>query len=114
MGTKQTCVDISKVVTEMMGSRNSSLRPEIAWVHADCTDLGVFADASFDLVVDKSTFDALVTHEKQALVTVKFLKEASRICKTNRHFVCISLHSPPSVLPWLRRRCFDWTVRVVP
>eukprot|EP00439_Symbiodinium_sp_Y106_P021626 s3771_g2.t1 len=53
-----TALDISEVAIESMRQRNSETRPRIDWVVGDAFDLQL-EDQSFDLVIDKSTTDAV-------------------------------------------------------
>ncbi|CAE7801705.1 EEF1AKNMT [Symbiodinium sp. CCMP2592] len=53
-----TALDISEVAIESMRQRNSEARPRIDWVVGDAFDLQL-EDQSFDLVIDKSTTDAV-------------------------------------------------------
>lgn len=110
----QTCVDVSQAVIASMSERNCS-RPQIRWIAADCTDLTpALAEETFDLVIDKGLFDAVVCHDLHALMVVRLIRAACRATKIGGTYVCISLHKPGDVLKWLRRRAFGWRVRVVP
>jgi len=110
--TQQTCIDLSPSVVEQMRVRNAC-RP-MQWIAADCTDLtAVLEDDSFDLVIDKGTFDAITCHDSHALMLIKFLKEAFRVTKPGGVYICISLHESKDVLKWLRRKAFGWRVRDV-
>jgi len=109
--TQQTCVDVSVSVIEQMKSQYKDYAG-MHWISADCTDLGgLFPDETFDLVVDKSTFDAICCHDEHALMLTTFLKEMSRVLKYGGHYVCISLHAPGDVLKWLHRVAFGWRVQ---
>ncbi|CAE8610473.1 unnamed protein product [Polarella glacialis] len=112
----QTSVDISRVVVEQMAARNRGARPELRWLAADARELGTkdVPSDSFELVIDKSTMDALFCHEEHALAIGQFIKEAFRVTSLGGVFLSVSMHRPNSVLRWLRRRAFPWTVRVVP
>ena len=54
-----TNMDISSVCIEVMKNRNSKRRPELKWDVMDCRDLKYPAE-HFDLIIDKSTIDALL------------------------------------------------------
>merc|ERR1712224_841364 len=74
----QTCVDVSPSVVASMESRNRA-RPQMRWLACDCTDLqGVLEDETFDVVVDKGTFDAITCHDQHALMVARFVKAARR------------------------------------
>eukprot|EP00931_Biecheleriopsis_adriatica_P010800 TRINITY_DN111857_c0_g1_i1.p1 TRINITY_DN111857_c0_g1~~TRINITY_DN111857_c0_g1_i1.p1 ORF type:complete len:347 (+),score=70.63 TRINITY_DN111857_c0_g1_i1:35-1042(+) len=53
-----TALDISEVAIDAMRTRNAEARPKIAWVVGDAFDLQ-FEDETFDVVIDKSTTDAV-------------------------------------------------------
>lgn len=74
----------------------------------------LFADASFDLVYEKATIDALLCHDDRHAVLILFLlKEVHRVMKENAIYLCVSMHPPPQMLCFLRLPCFGWRVRVV-
>ena len=74
--TKITNIDISSVVIEQMAERSRLSRPEMKFLVGDVTDLHMYADSSFDILIDKSTIDALLCGEDSFLKTAKMLKEA--------------------------------------
>ncbi|KAF7308262.1 Methyltransf-25 domain-containing protein [Mycena chlorophos] len=53
-------VDYSRVVIEQMRTRHAETRPEMEWLEMDVRNLD-FADASFDVAIDKGTMDAMMT-----------------------------------------------------
>ncbi|KAJ7031795.1 S-adenosyl-L-methionine-dependent methyltransferase [Mycena alexandri] len=52
--------DYSSVVIEQMRRRHEEARPGMQWLEMDVRDLK-FEDGSFDIAIDKSTMDALMT-----------------------------------------------------
>ena len=74
--TKITNIDISSVVIEQMAERSRLSRPEMKFQVGDVTDLHMYADSSFDILIDKSTIDALLCGDDSFLKTAKMLKEA--------------------------------------
>jgi EEF1A lysine methyltransferase 4 len=54
-------IDFSKIVIDRMAEANQS-RPHMTWLEMDMCDL-TFDDASFDVVIDKATMDALLVDE---------------------------------------------------
>jgi SAM-dependent methyltransferase len=92
-------LDYSKNVIEAMKARHSSSRPEMEWIVMDMTDMSAFGDASFDVVIDKATTDALMTNEGDvwnpdaSLISAKrsMCTHISRILRPGGHFLQISL-----------------------
>lgn len=74
--TKITNVDISAVVIEQMAERSRISRPEMKFEVGDVTDLKMHSNASFDILIDKSTIDALLCGDLSFLKTAMMLKEA--------------------------------------
>ena len=68
-------IDISSVVIHQMRERSAKSRPHLCYQVADCTEMPEFADNSFDVVIDKSTIDAILCGESSFVNTAKMLKE---------------------------------------
>ena len=59
--TNVLCSDYSETCLTRMNSKHAALAPAVRYVYGDMLDLGAsFAEASFDLVLDKAGFDAIV------------------------------------------------------
>ena len=57
-----TSVDVSPVVIEQMESRKMKHnRHGLTYQTIDCTDMSVYPDDSFDVAIDKSTLDCLLS-----------------------------------------------------
>ena len=69
-------VDISSVVINQMAQRSAESRPLMGFEVADITSMPQYEDSSFDVLIDKSTIDALLCGESSFLMTAKMLKEA--------------------------------------
>lgn len=67
-------VDISPVVIEQMAKRNGYTRPEMKWEVMDVRDMASFASDKFDLIIDKSTIDALLCGDSAFLNTALMMK----------------------------------------
>jgi hypothetical protein len=63
-----TNTDISEVVISSMRSLHSSLRPQMEWLIADCTNMFTpttnLQRHSFDVIIDKATMDTLLFRHK--------------------------------------------------
>ncbi|GKY93724.1 endothelin-converting enzyme 2 [Mayamaea pseudoterrestris] len=55
-------IDYSSVVVHAMRQQHAMLRPKMEWLVMDMTNL-TFEDASFDVVIDKAAFDAMLADE---------------------------------------------------
>lgn len=95
-------LDYSEVVINEMIKKNQNLsnnianiRPHMSWQVGDMTNMKEhYADASFDIVLDKGALDALMsvddpeTHKKAKLM----FQEIKRVLKTSRSkYICITL-----------------------
>lgn len=95
-----TGLDISPVVIEQMSKRNAETRPGIKWVVGDCFNMDL-PDESFDLVIDKSTMDAVsCSPENMNTNMVRMTAEVSRVLRTGGTYIVFSACSGivPSVV----------------
>lgn len=67
-------MDISSVCIEQMKDRNLKLRPHMKWDVMDVRELK-YKDGFFDLIVDKSTIDALLCGDMAYLNVAIMLRE---------------------------------------
>ena len=86
-------MDISNVCIEQMTQRNKDIRPRMKFEVMDCTDLK-YQNEQFDLIIDKSTIDALVCGDFALLNVAKMMKECQRTLKTGGAYVAISYGCP--------------------
>jgi ubiquinone/menaquinone biosynthesis C-methylase UbiE len=56
----------------------------------------MYQDSSFDILIDKSTIDALLCGDDSFLKTAKMLKEAQRVLKVGGVYLAISYGNPES------------------
>ena len=57
-----------------------------------------FRDESYDIVIEKSTLDAILCGDKSFLNAAKMLKEVQRVLKTGGLYIIISYGSPDNRL----------------
>ena len=76
-----------------MTERNKDIRPRMKFEVMDCTDLK-YQNEQFDLIIDKSTIDALVCGDFASMNVAKMMKECQRTLKTGGTYVAISYGSP--------------------
>jgi EEF1A lysine methyltransferase 4 len=86
-------MDISKVCIDQMIQRNKTIRPQLHWKVMDVRDLG-YTKEMFDVVIDKSTIDALLCGNFAYLNVAIMLKEIQRVLKTGGCYVAISYGIP--------------------
>ena len=67
-------MDISNVCIQQMTERNKKLRPKLHWKVMDVRDLR-YSKEMFDLIIDKSTIDALLCGNFAYLNVAIMLKE---------------------------------------
>ncbi|XP_012513220.1 PREDICTED: methyltransferase-like protein 13 isoform X2 [Propithecus coquereli] len=73
-------IDISEVVIKQMRERNASRRPQMSFLKMDMTQME-FPDASFQVVLDKGTLDAVLTDEEEKTLQQvdRMLAEVGRV-----------------------------------
>jgi ubiquinone/menaquinone biosynthesis C-methylase UbiE len=76
-----------------MFERNKKIRPQMKWEVMDVRDLA-YESQKFDLIVDKSTVDALLCGNFAYLNVAIMLKECQRVLKTGGYYVAISYGVP--------------------
>ena len=94
-------IDICQNVIDFMKSRNKDkkgLHFDVMYV-CDMT----YKNETFDLIVDKSTIDALLCGDHSFMIVAKMLKEISRVLKTGGYYVIISYGKPESRMIHLER-----------
>ena len=66
--------DISSEVILQMAERNADKRPELKWDVMDVREM-TYDSNFFDIIIDKSTIDALLCGDEAFINTAKMLKE---------------------------------------
>ncbi|XP_036609309.1 eEF1A lysine and N-terminal methyltransferase [Trichosurus vulpecula] len=107
-------IDISEVVIKQMKERNASRRPQLSFLQMDMTKME-FPDASFQVVLDKGTLDAILTDEEEKTLEKvdRMLTEVGRVLHVGGRYLCISLaqaHILKKVVGHFSRE--GWMVRV--
>mmetsp|Transcript_102478 Transcript_102478/g.295027 ORF Transcript_102478/g.295027 Transcript_102478/m.295027 type:complete len:321 (+) Transcript_102478:36-998(+) len=104
-----TNVDISNAVIEKMRMRNAHRKPPMSWLTMDISSMS-FPSDSFDLVIEKGTFDALYAGASN--VIPKAVDEAWRVIRPGGYFMSVTfgdvrsrsqLFQPPSFPGWVSR-----------
>jgi len=92
-------IDISTSVIEQMRVRNKDLT-EMKYEVMDCTELK-YASSFFDVIIDKSTIDALLCGSDPDFSVAKMTKEVQRVLKTAGVYCVISYGNPENRLSYL-------------
>ncbi|KAM3865946.1 EEF1A lysine methyltransferase 4 [Diretmus argenteus] len=112
-----TNIDYSSVCIDTMSARHRDC-PGMSWHQMDVRQLA-FPDASFDVVLEKATLDALMVNEKSpwnvsnqtACLIHQTLKEISRVLKPGGRFVSVTFDQP-LFRKRLYARCeYNWSVQ---
>ena len=82
-------MDISSVVIKQMWKRNIIKRPSMKWETMDCRDIK-YPNEVFDVIIDKSTIDALLCGTFAFMNVAIMLKECQRVLKTGGFYIAIS------------------------
>lgn len=77
-------------------------RDLMTWRVMDALALN-FDDASFDVVIDKSTLDAILCGDMSFYKTAILLKESQRVMRVDGLYLCISYGSPENRVFHFRR-----------
>lgn len=112
-----TNIDYSSVCVEAMSVRHSDC-PGMTWHQMDVRHLS-FPDASFDVILEKATLDALMVEEKTpwevSPPTARFmqqtLSEISRCLKPGGRFISITFAQPFFRKRLLARSEYDWSIK---
>ena len=94
-------IDICENVINFMKSRNKDKKG----LHFDVMDVCdmAYKDETFDLIIDKSTIDALLCGDHSFMIVAKMLKEISRVLKTGGYYIIISYGQPENRMIHLER-----------
>ncbi len=102
-----TNIDISSVVIQTMSERNSD-KSGMVWQVGDVTNMPEFESNTFDVLIDKSTIDALLCAENSYVMTAKMLREAQRVLKVGGYYIAVSYGNPESRAFHLEREFLVW------
>jgi ubiquinone/menaquinone biosynthesis C-methylase UbiE len=90
-----------------MRERNAE-KTGMIWQVGGVTNMPEFESNSFDVLIDKSTIDALLCAENSYVMTAKMLKEAQRVLKVGGHYIAVSYGNPDSRAFHLDREFLIW------
>ena len=73
-----------------MGDKYKEKCPSLVYKQCDCRNMSDFEDGSFDAVIDKACFDAILSGDSSGPNAEQFLKETHRILSTTGVYINIS------------------------
>ena len=85
-----------------MSLRNSVKRPELKWEVMDVRNMR-YPSNFFDLIIDKSTIDALLCGDSSFMNTALMLKDCQRVLKPDAVYMSISYGTPENRVLHLKR-----------
>ena len=103
-------IDICKNVIEFMKTRNKD-RKGLHFDVMDASDMA-YKDETFDLVIDKSTIDAILCGDHCFMLVAKMLKEISRVLKTGGYYIIISYGNPETRMVHLERDHLAFEIQI--
>jgi ubiquinone/menaquinone biosynthesis C-methylase UbiE len=103
-------IDICPNVIKYMNERKQN-RPGLIYETMDVRKL-TYSDEMFDLVVDKSTIDALLCGEQSFMNVASMTKEISRVLKTGGYYFIISYGKPENRVFHLERDHLDFDINI--
>jgi len=77
---------------------------------ADVRDMPQFANASFDVIIDKGTLDAILCGTDSMKHSTSMLAEMHRVLKPGGTFFIISYGEPKTRLIYLDKPRYNWMV----
>ena len=97
-------------VIEFMQSRNAN-RKGCIFKKMDVREM-TFPDETFDLIIDKSTIDALLCGDNAAVDVATMLKEVQRVLKIGGYYMIISYGAPENRVVHLERKFLNFDVNI--
>ena len=104
-------IDISHNVINLMKERSKN-RPEMTYEVMDALDLK-FENNFFDLVIDKSTIDALLCGDNAFINVAKMIKEVQRVLKVGGYYMIVSYGTPEYRLIHLKRKFEHFKIEIL-
>ncbi|XP_045549578.1 endothelin converting enzyme 2a isoform X1 [Salmo salar] len=113
-----TNIDYSSVCIHTMSARHDATCPGMTWHQMDARQLS-FTDASYDVVLEKGTLDAMLVEEKDpwkvssetACLIDQVLREISRVLKPGGRFLSVTFAQPHFRKRLYARHDYCWSVR---
>ena len=104
-------IDISQKVINLMTERSKN-RPGIIYKVMDVCDIK-YENNFFDLIIDKSTMDALSCGYYYYINIAKMLKEIQRVLKVGGYYMMVSYEEPESRMIHLNRKFLKFKIDIL-
>lgn len=111
-----TNIDTSQLVINQMVAQNRTIRPDLKFLQVDACKMNGFGDASFSVIIDKGTTDAIFTDDSDSTdeYVQKYWSEMDRVLRIGGRYVIISLLQKHIIAGLLKRFAMNnWMFRVV-
>ncbi|XP_070989046.1 EEF1A lysine methyltransferase 4 isoform X2 [Oncorhynchus clarkii lewisi] len=109
-----TNIDYSSVCIDTMSARHDATCPGMTWHQMDARQLS-FTDASYDVVLEKGTLDAMLVEEKDpwkvSSETACLIDQVSRVLKPGGRFLSVTFAQPHFRKRLYARHDYCWSVR---
>ncbi|OHS93289.1 Phosphoethanolamine N-methyltransferase-related protein [Tritrichomonas foetus] len=99
-------IDISPTVIQKMKEIYKN-EHKLEWFEMDCAKLD-FPDNSFDIIIDKGTYDSLLCGANKDSIIGRSCSEVFRVLKPKGYFFVISFSDPSLILPAMREFHHKW------
>jgi len=102
--TRVTSIDISSEVIKIQQEKF----PDMVWLQADARRMDLFADRSFDMVIEKGTLDSEGRYEQH----YHMFMEISRVLRPGGRYVSITVGEPEEVDTemFFKNASYGWSV----
>ena len=104
-------IDISSTVINLMTERSKN-RPGMIYEVMDVCDIK-YENNYFDLIIDKSTMDALLCGYYYCINIAKMVKEIQRVLKVGGYYMIISYEEPESKMIHLNRKFLKFKIDII-
>jgi len=95
-----------------MKLRNFKSRPELKWNVMDVRDMN-YENEFFDLIIDKSTIDAMLCGNYAYLNVAQMLNECQRVLKVGGTYMAISYGVPENRMLHLQRKHLNFDIKML-
>lgn len=99
-----------------MVAQNRTIRPDLKFLQVDACNMNGYGDASFSVIIDKGTTDAIFTDDSDSTdeYVQKYWSEMDRVLRIGGRYVIISLLQKHIIAGLLKRFAMsNWMFRVV-